>query len=77
MCGIAGSTLPGPAGLAVVERLLTAMQQRGPDGAGVAGVRHGALGMCRLQVRGGQVDVPFRLAGDGGRVAYNGEIYAT
>lgn len=77
MCGIAGTTRQDEEGRARVIRLLSAMQARGPDGSGLALGSFGALGMCRLRVRGApDVSVPFMVDDHGSRCAYNGEIYA-
>jgi asparagine synthase (glutamine-hydrolysing) len=80
MCGVIGVSLdPGAAGDradALAWRGLARMRHRGPDGQGVHGNAHSAIGMCLLRVRSKPTDpVPFTDGRDG--YAYNGEIYDT
>lgn len=77
MCGIAGILTPEAApSLEVLERMVSAMSHRGPDGAHVWSEREVALGMRRLAI----VDVeggaqPLRNESSTVHVVFNGEIY--
>jgi len=74
MCGIAGSV--GWDDAALVERMLSVLVHRGPDGTGVYAADGVAVGACRLaivDIAGGTQPVANE---DGAiRVVFNGEIY--
>jgi asparagine synthase (glutamine-hydrolysing) len=80
MCGVIGVSLD-PAGAgddagALAWRGLARLRHRGPDGRGVSGNAHSAVGMCVLRVRSKPGDpVPFTDGRDA--YAFNGEIYDT
>ncbi|MCG6122419.1 MAG: asparagine synthetase B [Microvirga sp.] len=78
MCGIAGALVSGDgaAARARVERMLTALAHRGPDGGGLAAAGDAVIGMRRLRIRSApDAELPFVL-NDDLRAAYNGEVYA-
>lgn len=78
MCGVIGVSLDPAAARGRADSLawcgLARLRHRGPDGCGVSGNVHSAVGMCLLRVRSKPGDpVPFT---DGRDIyAYNGEIY--
>ena len=83
MCGIAGAVVPASSAFdrAALERMLVAIEHRGPDGHGIAkiagpGATHAYLGHRRLAI----IDPlgaaqPMRDAAAGLTLTFNGEIY--
>jgi len=73
VCGIAGSWGGDPGR---VERMVAAIQHRGPDERAVASRGEAHLGAARLAIRGGAHGAqPFE--GQRGLLVFNGEIYNT
>lgn len=75
MCGIVG--VQGYQNSAeIAEKILKAINYRGPDDAGIILNADNAIGMCRLRIRSEVHDsIPFKASNDN-HTAYNGEIYA-
>ena len=69
MCGIAGAT--GKDSQALVEKMLTALKHRGPDGAGTHTIGDITLGNVILKLTG-DMEQPIS---NNGALTYNGEIY--
>lgn len=76
MCGIAGILNPGPDAEELVTRMISTLQHRGPDEAGVYVDSGVALGHCRLSIvgldNGGQ---PIGNADGTLWIVYNGEVF--
>ena len=76
MCGIAGIVGGWPDARATVERMLSSLRHRGPDGAAVHHVRGAVLGHQRLSIidlEGGRQPIGNE---DGTKwIVCNGEIY--
>jgi asparagine synthase (glutamine-hydrolysing) len=73
MCGIAGAVGADPG---VVDRMVGALQHRGPDGIAARDGGTARLGCTRLSIRGGARGAQ-PLATRRGLLVFNGEIYNT
>lgn len=74
MCGIVAVIGPDPG--RSLDKMLEAMQHRGPDARGVLVGKNAALGSQRLSIVGGTHGAqPIHNAGSGLSLVYNGEIY--
>lgn len=79
MCGIAGWFSPAPVEnihRLRLNRMVSAISHRGPDGRGLRLIGHAALGHARLAI----IDIaggaqPMATPDDGLVISYNGEIY--
>lgn len=80
MCAIVGLFSPRPRDPETLQEVIRQMQDahrfRGPDGTGVWGNRHVAMGSVRLAIRGGPV-VGLQPLADrwGGHLVFNGELF--
>ena len=76
MCGIAGVLNPRAEGAALVTRMVSTLEHRGPDQAGIYADPGVALGHCRLSIVGLD-DGCQPIANEDGTlwIVYNGEIF--
>ena len=76
MCGIAGILNPGSDGEASITRMISTLQHRGPDEAGVYVDPGVALGHCRLSIVGLD-DGSQPISNEDGTlwIVYNGEVF--
>jgi asparagine synthase (glutamine-hydrolysing) len=73
MCGIAGAVGSNDPNL--IEKMISIIKHRGPDGEETFRRGTAALGVCRLSIVGGPTDSVLIRGKNGAVLAFNGEIY--